>query len=331
MPKIKSPKKGSLAFKPRKRANRIYPAIRIWPTISEVKPLGFAGYKAGMTHAMAIDKRVNASTSGQIIQIPVTIIDCPPLFVLGVRIYSASYGGPKTTEDLFAKNLSKDLSRKTKIATKTDFEKRLSELESDTSISDVKLIIHTNPRKSGIGKKKPEIFEMAIGGTDVKAKIEYAKKMIGKDISIKEIFKNGDWVDAISVTTGKGFEGTVKRHGVKILGRKEGKNRRGIGSMGQKRPGKLRWTVPLPGQLGFHARTELNKRILLVGDKNSEVTPTGGFINYGVVPGDYLILQGSVAGPKKRLIRMRFSVRQSMLKLPLPEIKSVSLESKQGV
>ncbi|MBI4167396.1 MAG: 50S ribosomal protein L3 [Candidatus Aenigmarchaeota archaeon] len=329
MPKVKSPRKGSLAFKPRKRASRIYPVIRSWPVLKDIKPLGFAGYKAGMTHVMAVDKRANSPTTGQLLQLPVTIIDCPPLFVLGIRAYSHDYNGLKPSKDLFFKTFQKDLFRKIKVPKNYDFETKLKEFDA-VGATDVKLIVNTLPRKSGLGKKKPEIFEIAIGGFDVKAKMEYAKQMLGKEISIKETFKNGDWVDVVSVTTGKGFQGTIKRHGVKMLDHKEGKNRRGIGSMGQKRPGKLRWTVPLPGQLGFHTRTELNKRIILVGDKNNVVNPAGGFVKYGVVPNDYLAVQGSVAGPRKRLIRLRLSVRPPSLSRPLPELKSIALESKQG-
>ncbi|MBI4177423.1 MAG: 50S ribosomal protein L3 [Candidatus Aenigmarchaeota archaeon] len=330
MPKVKSPRKGSLAFKPRKRASRIYPVIRSWPVLKDVKPLGFAGYKAGMTHVMAIDKRTNSPTAGQLMQIPVTIIDCPPLFVFGVRAYSHDHNGLKPAKDLFFKTFQKNLSRKIKVPKSYDFDSKLKEFESANS-DDIKLIVHTLPEKSGLGKKKPEIFEIALGGLDVKSKIEYAKQALGKEISAKEIFKNGDWVDAVSVTTGKGFAGSIKRHGVKMLDHKEGKNRRGIGSMGQKRPGKLRWTVPLPGQLGFHTRTELNKRIILVSDKSNSATPAGGFVKYGVVPNDYIALQGSVAGPRKRLIRLRFSVRPPSLNRPLPELKTIAVESKQGV
>lgn len=329
MPKVKSPRKGSLAFRPRKRANRIYPVIRTWPVLKDVKPLGFAGYKAGMTHVMAIDKRANSPTAGQLMQIPVTIIDCPPVFVLGVRAYSRDYNGLKPAKDLFFKTLQKNLSRKIKVPKNYDFENKLKEFETADMV-DVKLIVHTLPERSGLGKKKPEIFELAMGGPDIRAKVEYAKQILGKEISVKDILKNGDWVDAVSVTTGKGFAGTIKRQGVKMLDHKEGKNRRGIGSMGQKRPGKLRWTVPLPGQLGFHTRTELNKRIIFVGDKNNAVTPAGGFVKYGVVPDEYVILQGSVAGPRKRLIRLRFSIRPPLLNTPLPELRAVALESKQG-
>ncbi len=331
MPKVKSPRKGSLAFKPRKRASRIYPVIKTWPVLEDIKPLGFAGYKAGMTHLMAVDKRTNSPTAGQTIQVPVTVIDCPPLVVAGIRSYSSDYRGLKSARDVFYKNLQKDLSRKMRTPRKYDFENKMAALDATENVSDVRLIVHTTPRKSGLGKKKPEVFEIALGGADVKSKLEYAKQALGKEISVKEIFRNGDWVDVISVTTGKGFAGTIKRHGVKMLDHKEGKNRRGIGSMGQKRPGKLRWTVPLPGQLGFHARTELNKRVVLIGDKNSKVNPAGGFVRYGEVPGEYVLLRGSVAGPRKRLIRMRVSVRPPSVASPLPEIKSVALESKQGV
>ncbi|MFH1471187.1 MAG: 50S ribosomal protein L3, partial [Candidatus Micrarchaeota archaeon] len=68
---------------------------------------------------------------------------------------------------------------------------------------------------------------------------------------------------------------------------------------------------------------------LKIGDKPNEINPKGGFINFGVVKNDYLLIKGSVGGPKKRLIRMKKSWRP-VPSPKKPEIKYVSMSSKQG-
>ncbi len=41
---------------------------------------------------------------------------------------------------------------------------------------------------------------------------------LGKEIKIEDIFKEGDWLDAIGVSKGRGFQGVVKRHGFAGVG-----------------------------------------------------------------------------------------------------------------
>ena len=138
-------------------------------------------------------------------------------------------------------------------------------------------------------------------------------------------------VDVSSITKGKGWQGVTKRWGTKLLIHKNSKHRRLIGTLGPKRPGLVRHTVPQGGQVGFHQRTELNKRVLKIGDKGEEITPRGGFISYGDVKGNYLMLHGSVPGPSKRLVRMREPIRDTGIKLQeAPQVTFISIESKQG-
>ena len=83
--------------------------------------------------------------------------------------------------------------------------------------------------------------------------------------------------------------------------------------------------------MGYHQRTEYNKRILKIGADGSEVTPKGGFLRYGQINGAYILIDGSVPGPAKRLIRLRYPAR-SPKRFPEepPKIVSISLESPQG-
>jgi len=316
MPARKRPGRGSKAFYPKKRARRIYPRIKSWPKLKEVKPLGFAGYKSGMSHAIIIDSNPHSILKGQLISKSVTILECPSLSVFGFRFYS----GNKTSYDVFSEKIEKNLSRKLKLPEKQkSIEEQLKKIPE--RVSKINLLCHTKPPF----KKKPEIFEIALGGTS-EEQIKYAKEILGKDIKVFDVFKEGDLVDVISVTKGKGFTGPIKRFGVKTLGRKYQQMERHVGSLGQNEPGKVRWTVPQAGQLGFQTRTELNKRILKILN-NFDIK--GGFVNYGNVSNDCIVLEGSIPGPKKRLIRLRVALRP---KKTYPfEIKYISKESKQGV
>lgn len=323
MPGIKKPRVGSLGYWPRKRTGRIYPAITTYPEVEKAKVLGFAGYKVGQLHAIITDTRKGSSTFGQEISVPVTVLDCPPLKVIGIRAYTTSVKGLQVLTQALIKDLPKEISLKIKPSNfKT--EEKLVKIENNLGkISKLRLIVSTQPRLSGIRKHTPEIFELEIGGKDPKEKFEFAKKILGKEITAKDVTREGELVDVIAVTKGKGTAGPVKRFGVKIQVRKATKKRRHVGSLGQERPGKVRHTVPMAGQLGLFARTELNKRVLKLGERGEEITPKGGFTKYGVVKSNYILLEGSVSGAKKRLVLLRPAIRPSKIKFLLPEIKEI--------
>jgi len=175
----------------------------------------------------------------------------------------------------------------------------------------VRVLVATQPRLSGIGKKTPEVLEIPVGGVpSIDERINFAISLLGKTVSPKDVFTPGQLVDVIAVTKGKGYQGVVKRFGVTILPRwhKHRKGHRRTGTIGPQAPA-LMFTQPRPGQMGFHQRTEYNMRILKMGDNGAEITPRGGFPHYGVIKGPYILLQGSVPGARKRLVVLRYPVR----------------------
>jgi len=162
--------------------------------------------------------------------------------------------------------------------------------------------------------------------------IKYTKDILGKELKINDAIKEGDMLDVIGVTKGKGFQGAVKRWGVKLLTHKNSKHRRMIGTAGSWHPNWVQATVPQAGQMGYHQRTEYNKRVLKVGENGEEVTPSGGFPHYGVIRNPYIIIHGSIPGPTKRLVSMRDAIRyQRGVKVEKTEISYISTTSKQGV
>jgi len=295
--------------------------VRTWPSTEEIKLLGFAGYKAGMTHAFVVDHRKDSAGAGKEIFTPITILECPPLMPFGIRFYKNTSDGLKTIGQTLSQNLSKDLKLKTSLPNSPSPQK-------DMKPDQVFVLVHTQP-KSTVGKKKPEVFECAVGGNTIDDQLKYAKEILGKPLKVTDLFKPGDFIDITSVTKGKGTQGPIKRFHVTIMPRKQRVGHgRHVGSLGG-RGTATRWTVPQAGQMGYNTRTEYNKRILKIGNKGDEITPKGGFVNYGTVNGDYIALKGSVPGPNKRLIRIRPALRPKTGAVE-PTITYLSLTSKQG-
>lgn len=321
MPKAKNPRHGSMQFWPRKLAKRVYARIRSWNYGKETKPLGFAGYKVGMTHVMFTDNKSTSLTKGEDITSPVTVIECPPLRIYSVKFYKKDGSKLKTVSEVLAEKLDKNLERKIIKPKKVK-----ASIDKVTDYDDVRLGVHTIP----VGKKKPEVFEIALGGSK-EDKLNYAKEKLGQELTINDVFAAGQLVDVRSVTKGKGFQGPVKRFGVSIRHHKSEKTKRGPGSLGGwKAQGHFMYRVAHAGKMGCHQRTEHNKWIIKVSDNVKEINPKGGFLRYGEVRNNYVLLKGSIPGAIKRLIVMTAPLRPNK-KVPdsAPEIQYISLESKQ--
>ncbi|MCG2736550.1 MAG: 50S ribosomal protein L3, partial [Candidatus Methanoperedenaceae archaeon] len=327
--------RGSIAYSPRIRARSEIPRVRAWPMKKEAKLMGFAGYKAGMTHVIMTDDVPNSLTSGMEISIPVTILEAPPMKVAAIRVYKNTTYGAAAIAEAWTTELDKELNRAMAVPKKHDLPAALAKIDQlirDGIAKDLRVIMYTLPEKvTGIPKKKPEIMENNIGGTELKARFEYAKTLLGKAVNISDVFANGDIIDVLAITTGKGTQGPVKRWGIQLQKSKHSRagSVREVGTLGAWHPSHVSWRVPQIGQTGYHQRTEFNKRVMQIGKDGKTVTPEGGILNYGIVRNDYIIIKGSVPGPAKRLVRMRPAIRQKKT-LPAPELTYVSLESKQG-
>jgi len=329
MTKEGRPRRGSRAFWPKKRAKRIYPRVsryRRYPQEEKAKALGFAGYKVGMTHVIILDSRKGSPSFGQEIATSVTILECPPIRVIGFRAYVSTAKGLQAAGEAWTSDAPKELSRKLKVG-KTNTDERVAAMEKFLDrLASLRLIVATQPRLSGVGKKKPEVFEVEVGGKSAREKFDYAKSMLGKEISAKDVLQEGEIVDAIAVTKGKGFQGVVKRFGIHIQDRHAMKKKRHIGTLGPQTPRRVRPTVPQAGQLGFQTRTELNKHVLKIGERpedSKQITPDGGFVRYGLVKNGFIIIEGSLPGPKKRLIRLRPALRPVRARVLPVEIREI--------
>ena len=315
MSKAHSPRHGSWQFWPRKRSRHSFVRVRSWADHKDVKPLGFVGYKAGMTHVMMIDSRGKSTTSGEKIAVPVTIVEVPQMFALGAAFYSKdSRGKMRKVNSIFAAEIPKDWR---KIATlKIPLAKKSTKkLEDVTDFDLVRLIACSRPGTTTVGAKKPQVVELELGGSKDDA-ITYIKEHLGKELTAADVFAAGEMIDVRAVTKGKGFQGTVKRYGVRCTSHKSEKVVRGVAAMGAWTPKRVGYRIPQPGKMGYHLRSEYNKQIIKLGSAETvdEVNPLAGLHQYGLLKNNYLLVRGSIAGPRKKAVLLTSAIRSKAYK-----------------
>jgi len=302
-----APRRGSLAYLPRGRASKFVPRIKNWPEYKDgaAKLLGFIGYN--------------------------TVIDTPPIRPFSIRGYEASVYGLKLTTEVLAGTMSEDLKKTMPVPKEYDHDTKIKEFEEKLdSFAEIRMLIHTQPRLAGIAKKKPDVMEYKVGAPSNKEAFEYAKSILGTDVRVADILNEGILIDSIAVTKGHGFQGPVRRWGIRILQHKSRKTKRGVGCIGPWTPSNIRYSVPRPGQTGFHTRTSFNNKVMKMGERGEEITPSGGFVNYGVIRGDYIMLHGSIPGAVKRPVRIRFAIRPKKGHVDEPmQVSYISTASKQ--
>ncbi len=120
------------------------------------------------------------------------------------------------------------------------------------------------------------------------------------DIVGAAVFAQGDYVDAIGVTKGRGFEGVVKRHhfrGGDITHGAKGWHRR-AGAIGQRLfPGTVMRGTKMPGHLGSVRRTVQNLRVIQVREAENILLVEGAIPGAN---GDYVVIREAKKRPKAK-------------------------------
>jgi large subunit ribosomal protein L3 len=117
----------------------------------------------------------------------------------------------------------------------------------------------------------------------------------GQELKPGEVFSQGERVDVIGVSKGKGFAGVMKRHGFGGLGASHGTERkhRSPGSVGAcATPGRVFKGLRMAGHMGHERVTVLNLEV-------AKIDPDR----------DLLLVRGAVPGPKGGLVMIRSAVQ----------------------
>ena len=133
------------------------------------------------------------------------------------------------------------------------------------------------------------------------------------DVVGPAIFAQGDFVDAIGITKGRGFEGVMKRHNFRGGDASHGAKgwRRRSGAIGQRLfPGTVMRGMKMPGHMGQVRRTAQNLQIIQVREAENLL------LIKGAIPGsnnDYVVIREAKKLPKgsERAIR-KLAVRSAV-------------------
>ncbi|HWF19298.1 MAG TPA: 50S ribosomal protein L3 [Verrucomicrobiae bacterium] len=121
------------------------------------------------------------------------------------------------------------------------------------------------------------------------------------DVVGANIFAKGDFIDAIGVTKGRGFEGVMKRHNFRGGDASHGAKgwRRRPGAIGQRLfPGTVMRGMRMPGHMGQVQRTVQNLEIIQVREADNLL------LIKGAVPGskgDYVVIREAKKNPKAKV------------------------------
>jgi large subunit ribosomal protein L3 len=179
-------------------------------------------------------------------RIPVTVIKTGPCFVVGIR------------------NIEKDGYN----ALQLGFGKRRAKTISKALLG--------NYKKAGLETTPPR-FLHEIKVDDIKD-LEDEKLKPGNEIKAADFFAEGDLVEVVGISKGKGFQGGVKRHHFKGGPRTHGQSdrERGPGSIGQTTtPGRVYKGKRMAGRMGNDQVTVKNLKVVKVDGENNSIVVSG--------------------------------------------------------
>ncbi|ORY94004.1 60S ribosomal protein L3 [Syncephalastrum racemosum] len=338
--KYEAPRHGHLGFSPRKRTRSHRGRVKAYPKDVSSRPVhltAFMGYKAGMTHIVRDLDRPGSKMNKKEIVEAVTVIEAPPMVIVGVVGYIETPRGLRSLTTVWAEHLSDEAKRRfyknwyrSKKKAFTSYAKKYAdgaksvtrELERIKKYcSVVRVIAHTQVSKVKIGQKKAHIMEIQVNGGTIAQKVDWAREHFEKEVTLGSVFEQDEMIDVIGATKGHGFEGVTHRWGTKKLPRKTHRGLRKVACIGAWHPARVMYSVPRAGQRGYHRRTEMNKKIYRIAHgadpksgatefdiSDKTITPMGGFPHYGEVNEDFVMIKGGCAGSKKRVLTLRKSL-----------------------
>jgi len=326
------------------------------------------GYKAGMTHVLREVTKPGSKLHKRETVDAVTIIEAPPMNVVGVVGYVQTPRGLRTLTTVWTKHLNESVKRRfyknwyrskrkafsryaARVADENnkDIENELARMKKFCQV--VRVLAHTQIQKLKLRQKKAHLMEIQVNGGSVADKVDFARGLFERKVPVDTVFSADDMIDIIAVTKGKGVKGVISRFGTRRLQRKSHRGNRKVACIGAWHPARVSFTVARAGQKGYHHRTEINKKIFRIGaaakpeagkfvanastqaDLTSKaITPMGAFPHYGEVNEDYVMVRGGIAGPKKRVITMRKSLLVQVKRAALEKIdlKFIDTSSKMG-
>merc|ERR1711943_115483 len=240
--KFEHPRHGSLGFLPRKRARRHRGKVKSFPRDNKAqKPhlTAFIGYKAGMTHCVRDVDKVGSKLHKKETVEAVTVIETPPMVVVGLVGYVQTPRGLRTLTTVWAEHLSDAVRRrfyknwcKSKKKAFTKYAKQyVSNKKSiDTEVARIKkhcqvvrVLAHTQPSKTPLRQKKAHLMEIQVnGGVGTKKRPVTLRKSLLTGTSRPALEKiQLKWIDTSSKFGHGRFQSVQEKKSVYGLSKKQ--------------------------------------------------------------------------------------------------------------
>ena len=126
---------------------------------------------------------------------------------------------------------------------------------------------------------------------------------VGKEIGAGDVFEKGQFLDVLGVSKGKGFQGVVRKYGVRGQPATRGTHemRRHIGSIGcRKFPGRVWKNQKMPGQMGSENVSVANLKVVDVLPEKNVVLVKGAIP--GPINGVVVVRKSQKKGDKTAVI-----------------------------
>ena len=113
--KFSAPRHGSLSFLTQKHSSKQHGKVKSFPKDDPSKVVhltAFLGYKAGMTNIVQeVDRPGSKVNKKEVVQ-TVTIVETPPMVVVGIVGYVETPRGLRTFKTVFAEHISDECKRR---------------------------------------------------------------------------------------------------------------------------------------------------------------------------------------------------------------------------
>lgn len=147
---------------------------------------------------------------------------------------------------------------------------------------------------------KPEVGHAAKAGATPKrfikeiSGVDLAAFELGQEVGV-DVFAEGEFVDVTATSKGKGFTGTIKRHGQSKGPMAHGSRyHRGPGSMGSIQANRVPKGKPLPGRMGGETVTIQNLQVIRVDAERNVI-----------------LVKGAIPGPNNTYVTVRSSIKKN--------------------
>ena len=227
--KFSAPRHGSLGFLPHRHNSRHHGKIKSLPKDDPSKPVhltAFLGYKGAMTHIVWEVDRPGSKVNKKEVVEAVTIVETPPMVVVGIVRYVETPRGLWTFMTIFVEHISDECKRqfykKWHKSKKTTFTKYCEKWQDDTGKKQlendfnsmknycqaIRIIVHTQMSLLPLCQKA-HLMEIQVNGGTVAENQDWAQEKLEQQVPVNQVLGQDGMIDVISVTKGKGYKGVT--------------------------------------------------------------------------------------------------------------------------